>query len=140
MGKQLLQHFPLDRFLQHWDSAKPAVDAVGVVAGDENERHVAPRQNFGHLVDHAVAEIDVEDRGVEVAVLGGRQGIGRGANRTDDLEAEFGHAFLDHDADQRFVLDHEHAPLVELVQCDGGAIAAIGLMRAVVLPRFLDVP
>ena len=114
MGKQLLQHFPLDRFLQNRDVAKPAVDAVGVVAGNEDERHVAPRQNFRDLVDHAVAEIDVEDGGVEVAVLGGLQCFEGGANRADDLEAEFGQALLDHHADQRFVLDQQHARLVDL--------------------------
>ena len=45
--KNLLQHFPFDRLLQDRNFAEPGVDAVGVVAGDKDERHAAPRQNFG---------------------------------------------------------------------------------------------
>src|SRR5580704_2112536 len=115
-GKYLLQHLPFDWLLQNRHFLETAVDAIGVVAGDEDERHTASRQDFCNPVHRAVAKINIEDSGVEMSVAGGRQCLRRSANRTGNAESEFTQAFLDHNADQRLVLDQKHAGPVAPVQ------------------------
>src|SRR5580700_3102045 len=58
--KDLLQHIALDGLLQDRHAAKSGIDAVGIVAGDEHERHTAFFQDFCDGIDQPVAEIDIE--------------------------------------------------------------------------------
>src|SRR6516165_10667860 len=51
VGENALQRFPLDRLLQYRNAAEACVDTVGIIPGDEHERHAAPRQNLGDGID-----------------------------------------------------------------------------------------
>src|SRR5579863_2517788 len=119
-----LQHLPFDRLLQDRYVAEPVVDSIGLVAGEENERNAARREYFGHRIGHAVAEVDVEDGTVEIALPRGRKRFGSGADRADDGAAALAEKLLDHHGDQSLVLDQEDAAAIRHVRPDGAAIGA----------------
>jgi len=83
-NKQPLQGLPLNWLLQDGHVSESIVDRVGFVAGDKDERNAARGQDLGDRIGHAVTKIDVENGGVVVVQLGGRQRLGGAANRTDD--------------------------------------------------------
>src|SRR5271167_166792 len=137
LHKDPLQHVALDRFLQDRHAGKPGIDGLGVVAGDEDERHAAFRQYFGDRIDQPVAEIDVEHRGIEVLFTRRGQRLRRRRYRADHLETEFRETVADHHGDQRLVLDQKYARLVfAVVQIDHGDIAVAAVAHRTERPRF----
>src|ERR671921_903635 len=68
-SEHILEQFPLDRLFQNRSIGKPAVDALSSIPCHEYERNSARRQKICDGVHKFAAEIDVEYRGFEVALV-----------------------------------------------------------------------
>src|SRR5215469_14204573 len=74
--EHLLQHVALNRLLQNRNVAKSRIDAVDIVSRYEHEWYAADAENFGDSVNQSIAEIDVEHRGVKMALASGGKRLG----------------------------------------------------------------
>ncbi|PAV92714.1 hypothetical protein WR25_13478 [Diploscapter pachys] len=108
MGRSIVPHRAI---------AEAAVDAVVAAASREHERNVACGERFGDgRALLTAAQVDVEDRSVDAAVLHPRQGAGHRIDGADRRLVEHLEEILEHHRDERFVLDDEdlgerrHAP------------------------------
>ena len=60
-----LERVRFDRLLQQRDVGVPAIDAVALVAGQEDERHAVREQEVGERLSKLACKIEVEEGAVE---------------------------------------------------------------------------
>ena len=106
----------VEGLLQHRGAAVGFDQAGLAVAGGEGEGDAAGLQLVGDGEDLAAADVDVEDGGVELGVVGQAHGLVEVGGGADNVAAELRQHVLDQHGDEHLVFHDQHTKAVET--CD----------------------